>query len=337
LEDYKDKEHIMIKTIHNIISHLKDWGKYYIFQERYPLLNYFYRYYGKGKNAKGCVIMLHRVCERINGHIPNNEHLKVSPNFLEKVIVKYKKAGFSFFSLDQLHEVISGKINIDKPFVCFTMDDGYLDNYENAYPIFKKHHVPFALFVATDFPDKKAILWWYAIEDLILNSTEIELSDGSKYTCRTFQEKWDTFRFIREKVLLLNPRDIVNELNKLFVKYNMDWHTPIRSLSMSWEHIKALTQEPLCTIGGHTVSHVALNKLSMEDMDREISNGMNIIKFHTGYEPKYFAYPYGSEKENGEREYHYIKNSDIKMAFISYGGFIYPDCQLEQVPRFMLK
>lgn len=337
MESPKNQEYDMIKVLYHKMTHLKDLIEYHVFQERYPLLNYFYHHYGKGKNAKGVVLMLHRVSERIDGHLPNNEHLKISPKFLEKVIIKYKNAGFSFLSLDQLYETIAGKSIINKPFVCFTMDDGYLDNFENAYPIFKKHHIPFAIFVATDFPDKKAILWWYVIEKLILNSTEIELSDGSKYTCKTFQEKWDTFRYIREKVLLLNPRNLVNELNELFVNYNLDWYTPIQTLSMNWEQINILTQEPLCTIGGHTVSHVALNKLSMEDLDSEITNGMSIIKSRTGYEPKYFAYPYGSEKENGEREYNYIRNSDIKMAFISYGGFVYPDCQLEQVPRYMLK
>ena len=327
----------MVKALYHKMAHLKDVIEYHVLQERYPLLNYFYRHHGKGKNAKGVVFMLHRVSERIDGNLPNNEHLKISPAFLEKVIVKYKKAGFSFLSLDQLYEIISGKSNIGKPFVCFTMDDGYLDNYENAYPIFKKHQVPFAIFVATDFPDKKAVLWWYVIEKLIMNSAEIELSDGSKYICETFQEKWDTFRYIREKVLLLNPRNLVNELNELFANYNLDWYTPIQTLSMNWEQIKKLTQEPLCTIGGHTVSHVALNKLSMEDMDSEITKGINIILSHTGYKTRYFAYPYGSEKENGEREFNYIRNSNFKMAFISYGGFVIPDCQLEQVPRFMLK
>lgn len=311
--------------------------EYNIFQERYPLLNNFYRQYGKGRNAKGVVFMLHRVCERIDGHLPNNEELKISPTFLEKTIIKYKNAGFSFLSLDQLYEEISGISCINKPFVCFTMDDGYLDNYENAYPIFKKHNIPFAIFVATNFPDKKAILWWYVIEELILDSTEIELSDGSKYTCRTFQEKWDTFRYIREKVLLLDPRNLVNELNELFADYNLDWYTPINSLSMNWEHIKELTLEPLCTIGGHTVSHVALNKIPSDDLESEIMNGLRIIENHTGYKPKYFAYPFGSEKENGEREYCFIRKSDIRMAFISYGDFICSDSQLEQVQRFMLK
>lgn len=337
MENQKNERFNMVKALYHKIAYLKDLIEYHVFQERYPLLNYFYRHYGKGKNAIGVVFMLHRVSERIDGNLPNNEHLKISPTFLEKVIVKYKKAGFSFLSLDQLYEIISGKSNIGKPFVCFTMDDGYLDNYENAYPIFKKHQVPFAIFVATDFPDKKAVLWWYVIEKLIMNSTEIELSDGSKYICETFQEKWDTFRYIREKVLLLNPRNLVNELNELFVNYDLDWYAPIQTLSMNWEQIKKLTQEPLCTIGGHTVSHVALNKLSMEELESEIKNGMNIIKSHTGYEPEYFAYPYGSQKENGEREYNYIRNSNIKMAFISYGGFIYPDCQLEQFPRQILK
>ena len=327
----------MIKGTCSKIAHLIKTIEYYFFQERYPMLNYFYRRYGKGKKANVVVFMLHRVSERIDGHLPNNEQLKVSPSFLENVIVKYKKAGFTFLSLDQLYDIISEKKDIHKPFVCFTMDDGYLDNYENAYPIFKKYNIPFAIFVSTDFPDRKAVLWWYVIEELILKSSEIHLSDGSKYICKTFQEKWDTFRYIREKVLLLNQTNLVNNLNELFADYNLDWYSPIQDLSMTWEQVNNLTKEPLCTIGSHTVSHVALNRLSFKELESEIQNGINIIKSQTNYNPAYFAYPYGSSKENGEREYHYLRNSDIKMAFISDGGLVYPNSTLEHVQRFMLK
>ena len=327
----------MIKGTCSKIAHLIKTIEYYFFQERYPMLNYFYRRYGKGKKANGVVFMLHRVSERIDGHLPNNEHLKVSPSFLENVIVKYKKAGFTFLSLDQLYDIISEKKDIHKPFVCFTMDDGYLDNYENAYPIFKKYNIPFAIFVSTDFPDRKAVLWWYVIEELILKSSEIHLSDGSKYICKTFQEKWDVFRILRKIVLLLNQTNLVNNLNELFADYNLDWYSPIQDLSMTWEQVNNLTKEPLCTIGSHTVSHVALNRLSFKELESEIQNGINIIKSQTNYNPAYFAYPYGSSKENGEREYHYLRNSDIKMAFISDGGLVYPNSTLEHVQRFMLK
>ena len=106
---------------------------------------------------------------------------------------------------------------------------------------------------------------------------------------------------------------------------------------MTWEQVNNLTKEPLCTIGSHTVSHVALNRLSFKELESEIQNGINIIKSQTNYNPAYFAYPYGSSKENGEREYHYLRKSDIKMAFISDGGLVYPHSTLEHVQRFMLK
>ena len=34
-----------------------------------------------------------------------------------------------------------------KKFVSITLDDGYANNYEIAYPIFKKYHVPFCIYV----------------------------------------------------------------------------------------------------------------------------------------------------------------------------------------------
>ena len=100
---------MMTTAIYNKIIHLKDMTEYYIFQERYPLLNYFNRKFGKGKNAKGVVLMLHRVSERTDGHLPNNEHLKVSTKFLEKVILNpqiesiYKYAFFGCSNLTSIN------------------------------------------------------------------------------------------------------------------------------------------------------------------------------------------------------------------------------------------
>ena len=129
---------------------------------------------------------------------------------------------------------------IDKPFVAFTLDDGYLDNYTTAYPIFKRNHIPFCIFVATDFPDRKAILWWITIEDLILSNEKIELSDGSTYICKTYQQKWDTFRLIREKILKLDKGRLLISLQELFSSYNIDWLEPIQEMGMTWDNIKEL-------------------------------------------------------------------------------------------------
>ena len=113
-----------------------------------------------------------------------NENMKVSPLFLEKFIIELKSKGYEFISLDRLYEILKNGEKVEKQIV-FTLDDGYEDNYKIAYPIFKKYNVPFAVYITTSFPEKKAILWWYILEDLIIENSEIILFDGLKYICKT--------------------------------------------------------------------------------------------------------------------------------------------------------
>ena len=41
----------------------------------------------------------------------------------------------------------------EKPFACFTLDHGYRDNRDHAYPIFRRHGAPFTIYVPSDFAD----------------------------------------------------------------------------------------------------------------------------------------------------------------------------------------
>ena len=91
---------------------------------------------------------------------------------------------------------------------------------------------------------------------------------------------------------------------------------------MSWAQVKELSDHPLCTIGGHTVSHPALNTLNEIDFRREIAEGVAILQEKTGHDIFHFAYPYGSPSEIGEREYQLIKDFNFKTVFSSYGGCI---------------
>ena len=291
-----------------------------IVKEQYPMLTSFSRRTLKKKGVIGLVYMLHHICEKDENLIPTNEDLKVSPVFLEKIILRYKKLGFDFVSLDQLNEMIrSGETN-RRPFVAFTIDDGYLDNYTNALPVFEKYDMPFAVFVATDFIDKKAILWWDNIEDLVLSHDSITISDGTVYPCATFQQRWDTFRYLRERILKLDQSHLVEDLNRMFANYSIDWYKPIMQQGMSWEQVRQLANHPLGTIGGHTVSHPALNKLSYDKAKSDIQEGIMMIEKETGQSVNYFAYPYGTPNEIGTREVSIIEELGLKMAFMAHQG-----------------
>lgn len=328
----------IIRKISNKVQHICNKISGEVFEKKYPLLNPYLRRKAMQEGALGVVLMLHRVAEYDPSRLVPNEDLKVSPLFLQKAIEKYRKAGFAFLSLDEVYDVLKGKTVIDKPFVAFTLDDGYLDNYTIAYPIFKQANVPFCIFVATDFPDRRAILWWITIEDLILANNIIQLSDGSTYICQTYQQKWDTFRLLREKILKLDQRDLLPSLQTLFANYQIDWLEPIQKMSMSWENIKELGDEPLCTIGGHTMSHPSFVPLTLEEIRKEIDGGIKRLQSVIKYDIHHFAYPYGSIKEDREREYEFLKSFSFKTSFVSYGGVITRDNinNMTHLPRFML-
>ena len=106
--------------------------------------------------------MLHRVDDFETGKLWCNEHMKVTPDFLDSLIIKLKEK----YDIIPLTEVPSRlKQKNKRKFIVFTMDDGYKDNLTKALPVFKKHNAPYTIFVTTDFPDKKAVLWWYELED----------------------------------------------------------------------------------------------------------------------------------------------------------------------------
>lgn len=289
--------------------------------EHYPMLTMISREEWKEKGALGVIYMLHHIKEKNPYGIPTNEDLKVSPAFLEDIIIKYKKQGFSFISLDQLHEIISSDIKPKNPFIAFTLDDGYLDNYTQAFPIFERHKVPFAIFVATDFIDKRTILWWDILEEIILNHKSI-IADCKEYSCETRQEKWDVFRILREKILNFDQANLKENLNVLFSHYDIDVYKPIQLQAMSWEQIKDISQHPLCTIGGHTVSHLALNLLDEDQIRQEVTEGIIKLQDITGKPINHFAYPYGSPNVVGEREFKIISELGFQTAFTSYGGCI---------------
>lgn len=312
---------IIMGILEKIQHKIHTYYRHEIVCEQYPMLTPSSRKEWQDKGALGIVYMLHHITGKNPKGIPTNEDLKVSPAFLENIIIKYKKRGFDFISLDQLYEIISSNQTPKQPFISFTLDDGYLDNYTQALPVFERHKIPFTIFVATDFIDQKAILWWDILENLVLQKDHIIFGD-TNYSCHTFQEKWDVFRIIREKILEINQIRLIEVLTKKFAHYDIDWYEPIRRQAMSWDQVKEISQHPLCTIGGHTVSHLALNKLSDFEFKKEVSDGIIKIQNKTNKPIHHFAYPYGSPKEIGEREYRLISNLNFKTVFTSYGGCI---------------
>jgi peptidoglycan/xylan/chitin deacetylase (PgdA/CDA1 family) len=145
------------------------------------------------------------------------QHLMISASFLEALIIDLRRRGFDLVSLEDAVKRL--EYGSSQPFVAFTLDDGYADNFAVAYPIFSRHQVPFTVFVTTGFIDRTVPVWWVALEALIRQRDCVVLSD-SVISTRTLPEKNAAYAMIDKLVMRLAPAPGVDYFDRYATAFN---------------------------------------------------------------------------------------------------------------------
>lgn len=95
------------------------------------------------------------------------------PEGFQKQMNYLFKKNYNVVALNKLIEYIKNK-NIPPKTVVLTFDDGYEDNYFNAFPVLKKYNFPATIFLATGFVGKKKISKSKGISFQMLNWQQIK-------------------------------------------------------------------------------------------------------------------------------------------------------------------
>ena len=249
----------------------------------------------------------------------------------------FLKNNYNCISEDELLSAIIKGEKLPYYAVWITFDDGYKDNYLNAFPILKKYNIPATIFLTSgyinrqnipinDYIPKAVRMYKEKAINLIWGNMNYELptqSEGDKQT--TINKLWKLF-----DPLKLPPQESLKKLKHLL---NIDIDD-IRDLFLTWEEIKEMMAEGI-SIGAHTVQHRILSDLKKEEIEREIQDSKKEIELRLNTQVNVFAYPKG--KKN-----HFIldecvpvlKKNYFKLAVTTIGG--YNSLQQEK-DRFNLK
>ena len=275
--------------------------------------------------GNGVIFMLHQVTPEAPRAFEPNRILKVTPEFLDGVVRQVRDLGFDFISLDAVPERLSAPVS-DRPFAVFTLDDGYKDNRDFAYPVFKRHGVPFTVYVPTDFADGRGDLWWLSLEEAIRRLPAITLNmEGQRryFTLATTAEKDAAFEEIYWWLRTLpeiRARAITHNLAR---QAAFDPFSFCRDLVMGWAELRNFAADPLVTIGAHTRTHLALAKLSEAEVRSEIDDGVRRIEVELGRPCRHFSYPYGDETSAGQREFDIAAKLGIATAVTTRKGLLH--------------
>jgi len=107
------------------------------------------------------VLMYHRINEGAE-----SSRLIVSPESFHRQMQFLNDSNYQVLSLDEYVSLLRSGEKPRKKSVVITFDDGYEDNYTNAYPVLKKFQIPATIFVVVGWVGKKDMMNWQQVEEL---------------------------------------------------------------------------------------------------------------------------------------------------------------------------
>jgi len=107
------------------------------------------------------VLMYHHVDENWQ-----KSKLSVSPESFKRQMEFLKKRGYNVISMAGLINAVKSGQRLPAKTVAITFDDGYEDNYLNAFPILKEAGVQATMFIAVNHLGREGYMNWEQVKEL---------------------------------------------------------------------------------------------------------------------------------------------------------------------------
>ncbi|TCD15389.1 polysaccharide deacetylase family protein [Oricola cellulosilytica] len=281
-----------------------------------------------GAAGRGIVFTLHHVRPASTRAFEPNRLLSVTPDFLDSAIRETLDQGYIPVALEDLQNAVSNARENEK-FVAFTLDDGCRDNARHAAPVFRKHAVPFTLFITKGLVERTHTMWWETAEALTRSRDDFRFDFGQgieTVDCRSNAQKHRAFIRLARFIETVDEDFAVSRLNAVANSSGVDPIQIVEDEILDAESLRGLGSDPLAGFGVHTISHCNLARVNDQRLQREIVEPIAALKDWTGKEPKSIAYPYGWKRACGEREASAAHHAGLSAGVTTRPGVIHGSC-----------
>ncbi|WP_417475366.1 polysaccharide deacetylase family protein [Luteimonas mephitis] len=206
--------------------------------------------------------------------------------------------------------------------VAITFDDGYLDNYELAFPALRRHGLPAAFFIATGFIDRPRLPWWDEIAMLVRTTTaaRLDMHDWIATPLQLAVDREGCINALLRAYKQLGPAPATAFLERLREQTGASGVGPAPKHWMDWDMIREMAGGGM-TIGGHTMDHPVLATLPASAQQQEITGCASRLQEELGQPMDYFAYPVGGRQSFNSDTFACLDQLGTRNAFSYYGGF----------------
>lgn len=220
--------------------------------------------------------------------------------------------------------------------IAITIDDGYRDFYDIAWPILKKYGVPATFYVTTGFVSGDLWLWPDQLRYLLNRAPKTsDIYDFGLLKVKTpvvssrFEaEYWrinQLMLYAKNEVKLACLREMQNAWD-----VTLPPRPPKEFEAVTWQQLAEMQRQGL-EIGGHTVTHPSLARVSLAEAQGEIIGCANDLKKHLGEASRSFCYPNGTPDDFVGKQVQFIQEAGFSCSAVAFA-----DCQ-EHAQRYAMR
>jgi peptidoglycan/xylan/chitin deacetylase (PgdA/CDA1 family) len=260
------------------------------------------------------ILMYHRIVDPERLPYPLQEGMYVRPSTFRRHL-EYLGRYCHVIQLDELAQRLAAGQPVAERTVAITFDDGWYDNYTNAWPLLKQLGLPATVFVATSYIGTDRIFWTDAAGLIVkhlhsqhlLSTSEPQIQSDERIDRKTLLKIKDLYRQLGSLPLPTALNRFVEFLGELEPHHRNDLvqniHSSLETANasvprsfLSWEEVSELSAAGM-TIGNHSHSHFLLSDLSTASVAEDIAASYQAFEQHHLPCSQVFCYPAGAYSE----------------------------------------
>lgn len=223
--------------------------------------------------------------------------------------------------------------------VVVTVDDGYADFAEFAYPLLERHRVPATVFLVSEFVEGRIWLWFDVIHYLMqaapVERVALELPAGRlDLDLSSSEARNASWERVADACLPMSTQCRAHVLARLAEAVGVrPPGVPTEAYAaLSWDQIRAMDPE-LVDYGAQTRTHPILSYCSDEELLDEIAGCKAHLEARLGRPVTCFCYPNGRAKDYDTRAVRAVRDAGFAAAVTADGSLVRPGADLYRLPR----